>query len=277
MWSRLFRYNNYCHSWQWQGYSSHTVSLRNQTLPSPRNQMLPSLAGKRSLSNARSPLLPSQATADTSLWGWDACLLHHSMGAWWEPYFRKEHINILELLGQSLCDPLFLTHGQWQRSGNLDNTTAVAYVNWQGDTVLEKVLQKCYNLAMTLGETFILIGTQVSAARVPGVQNVETDHLSRGAHVHINGSWTPVPVALLQDVGNSGHRHLPNLQEYEMQIILQQRSRDLNSLGDGLIPYWEGKYLYPLPPIPLLPKVVVKLKKERPQATIMTPWWPQQL
>lgn len=52
---------------------------------------------------------------------------------------------------------------------------------------------------------------------------------------------------------------------------------DPTLLRDGLVILWEGEFLYFFPPLSLLSEMIVNLQEERPEAILITPWWPWQL
>jgi len=144
-------------------------------------------------------------TSDASLQGWGAVCNGTRTGGPWGQLEQGMHINRLELLAATLAVKTFLK----DRTGTsvllqLDNQTAVAYINNMGGTVSPKLTDLAKDLWMwALSKDIIL-----TAEHIPGVVNVEADAESRSMKdrtdwkLHpklfqeINQKWGPLEVDL---------------------------------------------------------------------------------
>ena len=142
--------------------------------------------------------------SDASLTGWGAVCEGVSTGGSWDPQ-EQLHINCLELLVAELAMKTFLK----SRRGisvllQLDNSTAVAYINNRGGTVSPVLTSLAKSLWLWALERDIII----TAQHIPGVSNgiadgesrLERDKsdwmLSRGVFQKINLTLGPLEVDL---------------------------------------------------------------------------------
>ena len=121
-------------------------------------------------------------TSDASLEGRGCSCLNEKTGGRWNEKEKQWHINYLELLGafhalQSFQDKLVDKHVQLL----LDKTTAVAYVNHMGGK------QPSLN-DLTLWSWCLAKIIWLSAAHIPGVNNVDADFESR--HFYDRCEWS---------------------------------------------------------------------------------------
>ena len=110
--------------------------------------------------------------SDTSLTGWGAVCDGVSTGGTWSLQEKTMHINCLELLAADLTMKAFLK----ERHGisvllQLDNSTAVAYINNLGGTVSSALTSLAKALWLWALERDILI----TAQHIPGVSNTVAD------------------------------------------------------------------------------------------------------
>ena len=124
---------------------------------------------------------------DASLLGWGAVCLNTGKEAngLWSREETMLHINVLELMTawfaiQTLVNVTTGAHVRFQ----MDNTTAVSYINKQGGT---KSCQMVI-IAKKIWDWAIKHQVQVSAEHLPGKQNVTADKLSR--ELNDNLEWS---------------------------------------------------------------------------------------
>ena len=108
--------------------------------------------------------------------GWGAAYGKLSTGGRWTENESKQHINALELKAayfalQSICDRCRNIHIRIL----IDNTTAVAYINNMGGS--HSLV--CNDIANDIWLWCLHRNLWLSAAHLPGSQNVEADKASR--------------------------------------------------------------------------------------------------
>lgn len=115
-------------------------------------------------------------TTDASLKGWGALMDTLCTQGRWSVEDNHQHINFLELKAIFLALRAFLPHliGQTVVVRS-DNTTAVSYINKQGGTASCTLCK----MAITLWDLCIQCNIFIIVTRVPGMDNVLADSLSR--------------------------------------------------------------------------------------------------
>ncbi|CAJ0931053.1 unnamed protein product [Ranitomeya imitator] len=213
-------------------------------------------------------------TTDASLLGWGAVFLHHSAQGRWTVRESKLPINILEIrairLALSRFHALLAGHPVRVQS---DNVTAVAYINHQGGTRSRAAMQEV-SLILRWAETNHSI---ISAVHIPGVENWAADFLSRQGLV--SGEWELHPEVFHQICLRWGTPDVDLMASRLNAKVhnLIARSRDPQAIGvDALISPWHQFQLpYVFPPLPLLPKVIRKIKTEGVPVILVAPDWPR--
>ena len=114
--------------------------------------------------------------SDASLLGWGAVCNGTRTGGHWSDQEKALHINSLELLAGSFAVKAFTKHNSKIRVLlQMDNSTAVSYVNRMGGThSLSLSLQACHLWHWCLEKEILL-----SAQHLPGVANTMADQESR--------------------------------------------------------------------------------------------------
>ncbi len=114
--------------------------------------------------------------SDASLQGWGAVSQGRRIQGRWSFKESAWHINCLELKAATLAIQTFLNGQQnLQVHLQLDNTLAVAYINHKGGTHSPQLMR----LTSILWGWCLDHQIQVLATHLPGVCNVQADHLSR--------------------------------------------------------------------------------------------------
>ncbi len=124
----------------------------------------------------QTPPIQKVITSDASKSGWGATSEGLTANGQWSPLEVEEHINFLELQGaffglKALALDLTNTHILLE----MDNTSAVAYINHMGGTHS----QRLNSLAKEIWEWALERGIHLSAAHIPGISNSLADELSR--------------------------------------------------------------------------------------------------
>ena len=191
---------------------------------------------------------------DTSSFAWGAEMNGEVSHGMWSEKEKDLHINVLELqaalLGiQSLCHKLRHCHLRIE----LDNTTAVAYINNMGGT--HPVA--CNAITKTLLLWCKARGIWLSACHIPGKDNTVADSYSRKQSIHTEWSLNVNVFSHLCEI-------------YGTPSIDLFAARTNNQLP------WD-EYVYIFPPFNLIPRVLKKLREDRTKkALIVVPEWKTQ-
>ena len=154
-----------------------------------------------------SPIVHPDPTAhfltDASQLGWGAHWGTRTISGRWTPEEAKRHINVLEL------DAVAKALGKWKHLlfgqrilVELDNSTAVAYLNHQGGTksrALHSLTGHVFGLCAGVCSTLV-------AKHIPGRRNVLADSLSRGGACGIR-RVDPQPLGLPRHLSSLGITH----------------------------------------------------------------------
>ena len=212
---------------------------------------------------------------DASLIGWGAHLDDLSVSGQWPQSLASWHINRLELEAVALALKAFLRQIQGQSVRVFtDNATVCCYINKQGGThstllsqSAEQLLLWCQSHSVTL-----------SARHIPGWRNVIADALSRPRGL-IPTEWT-LSHRILEPVWAAWFRPQVDLFATRFNYRLPCYVSPVPDPGawaiDALSLSWEGLVAYAFPPIPLVQKVLSKVRRERPCLILIAPRWAAQ-
>ena len=212
---------------------------------------------------------------DASNVGWGASLLQDSVSGLWNVHERSLHINVLELRAIRLG----LQHFVDVLRGAVvavfaDNTTALAYLSREGGTHSTLLNSEAREILDWAEAHSVRILTQF----VRGSDNVVADCLSR-RHQILSTEWT-----LHMDVC----RRLWRVWGYPTVDLFATRLnhrlphfvspfQDPEAIAtDAFLYSWDNQDLYAFPPLPLIRKVLNKLRASRNSRLILiAPFWPQ--
>ena len=112
-----------------------------------------------------------------------AALSGQSTGGRWSTVEQQQHINVLELRAalfglKAFCPEMHNTNVKLE----LDNTTAIAYINHMGGGGGGSKSEELNQIAYELWDWCITQNIWVTAARIPGVHNTLADKRSRRFH-----------------------------------------------------------------------------------------------
>ena len=210
-----------------------------------------------------SPIVLPDPTAhfltDASQLGWGAHWGTRTISGRWTPEEAKRHINVLEL------DAVAKALGKWKHLlfgqrilVELDNSTAVAYLNHQGGTksrALHRLTGHVFGLCAGVCSTLV-------AKHIPGRRNVLADSLSRGGLV-ASGEWTLNPSVFLAICQNT---RLP---------IFVSPIPDVAAMAiDAMSLDWREMWGYAYPPHALLPLILRKILFSPCEIILVAPLWP---
>ena len=227
--------------------------------------------------NGRS-LIPTEPDlamyTDASTKGWGAVLTGQVAKGFWNEAERSLHINELELkaieLGirsflPQLTDKVLLLR--------VDNTTAVAYVNYQGGTRSARLSA----VAQTIWDLALANGMYIEAMHIPGVENVEADAASRaGPSPH---EWRLNPTifrALERMVGKFTVDLFATRMNAQLPRYFSWHWDPKAEALDALLQPWDTERAYANPPWALIPDILAKIRRDRAQVVLIAPVWPTQ-
>ena len=126
--------------------------------------------------------------SDASLTGWGAVWDGVSTGGSWSPQEQTLHINYLELLAMELAMKTFLKdHHGVSVLLQLDNSTAVAYMNNLGGTVSSALTSLAKSLWLWALQRDIVL----TAQHIPGVSN-KVAEIVKDVELTLNPSFASV-------------------------------------------------------------------------------------
>ena len=197
-----------------------------------------------------------------------------STGGRWSTLEQQAHINVLELKAaffglRSLCTHDKDVHIQLQ----LDNTTAVAYLNKMGGTQSRPLNDLAYEIWQWCIERNIWL----SAVHIPGKVNVEADKMSRV--FHDNNEWK-LNTKMFQKIFDQ----FPNLEidlfasriNFQLDQYVAWRPDPGCIAVDAFAQNWETKMFYAFPLFSLVPRCLQKITQDQATGILIAPFWPTQ-
>ena len=205
---------------------------------------------------------------------------HSSRGDYTQRRWSKEelaldhHINLLETRAAREAIIELAEHGDNVRL-HIDNRTAAAYIRCQGGTKSYSLSQEACQLWEEAQDHGVTI---LTPQWISSKENTSADFLSRNDI----SQWT---FMLNKEMFSQilDHYHLqPTLDAFacrwsaQLPRYMSWHRDPLAVAQDALLAPWDP-VTYLFPPVPLLPKVVRKVKGERLRAILICPQWPTAL
>ena len=213
---------------------------------------------------------------DASLQGWGATCNGTATGGRWGTWEAEQHINCLELKAGFLALQSFL--GLMSTAPRhilleMDNTTAVAYINRRGGTHSPSLSLQ----ALEIWSLLLSKGSWVTARHLPGVLNVEADTASR--EFNTRTEWT-LNNRVFREIT---HRYyVPEIDLFASRLNHQvpnyvSRHPDPGAVVvDAFRMDWSHWKSFIHPPVVLLSRVLQKVRNDRATALLVAPDWPGQ-
>lgn len=212
-------------------------------------------------------------TTDASGTGWGAHLADLSFQGKWAAGEGRKSSNYRELLAvllglQATKERLKSHHVQVQS----DNATTVAYLNKQGGTRSAELLDLSFQI-FALAEQYFL---SLSAVFLRGVENIQADYLSR--QTLRQGDWTLNREIFQKIVRLWG---LPQIDLFsskenrQVELFCSLNPLDHPWAVDALAVPWRWELAYAFPPIPLIPRVLKKVREDQAELILIAPFWPK--
>ncbi len=212
--------------------------------------------------------------SDASKLGWGAYYEGQHAGGPWSETEAAAHINVLEttaafLALQSFCSAIVNKHVRLE----LDNTTAVAYVNNMGGNQSSE----CNTIVRHMWLWCIQKNIWLSATHIPGATNTEADRMSRQLHEHTE--W-----ALNDQVFD---RICDQIFKPDIDLFASRLNNKLERYVswkpdpgaiaiDAFSINWATERFYAFPPFSLLTKVLQKVGEDVAEGILIMPMWSTQ-
>ncbi len=212
--------------------------------------------------------------SDSSLEGWGACCQGVRTGGKWsrEDLLRHNHINQLELLAAFLAIKCFYVPGITSIRLQLDNRSAVAYVNKLGGTRSIPLNR----IALDLWAWCVEHNLWVTAEHIPGKLNVDADWESRNSTDY--SSWKLDPL-IFQRI-SSKYRLQVDLfadrNSYQLPNYWSWKPDPEAAGTDAFTHQWRNQKAYAFPPFCLIGKCLSKITEEEAEVLLIAPVWPNQ-
>ena len=207
--------------------------------------------------------------SDASLTGWGAKIGTLTAKGHWD---AKElaHINILELRAalfalKALCSDMSDVHIRLR----LDNTTAVACINNVG-SIKPSLLQITTDIINWADARNIML----TAAHIPGIDNVDADRASRD--LNVDTEWMLKPSIFQRLTVYFGQ---PDIDLFATRINKQIEQfiswkPDPDALFvDALLYDWSNIYGYAFPPFSLVSRVLQQVRQQQATILMILPLW----
>ena len=191
---------------------------------------------------------------DPSKRGWGGICLNQQANGKWSASEKLLHINFLELKSAFLSiHALIRDKRSITVSLNMDNTTAVAYVNHQGGTHSPKLLQLALQLWNWCAQRDIVL----VAHHVPGKSNSLADRESR---VFVdNSDWMLDPSLIRPLLSDCKTDLFASRLTHQLSYYVSWRPDPRAFHSDAFSLNWRGLKGYAFPPFNLIPKVLDKI------------------
>ena len=212
--------------------------------------------------------------SDASLEGWGAVRGEISTGGRWTHEETQRHINYLELLAafyalKSLCHDSKDVHILMQ----IDNTTAVAYINNMGGTKSHQ----CNEISKAIWLWCIQRNIWLTATHLPGSQNILADERSRKFDDQTEWMLNKKIFFKITNV----------LGEPDIDLFASRLNTQCNTyvswkpdpdatFVDALSIEWGKLNFYAFPPFSIINRCLQKIQEEEAEGIMITPLWTTQ-
>lgn len=215
---------------------------------------------------------------DASLEGWGAVLEGTATGGRWTLLEKALHINCLELKAalyglQSLCSQMHNAHVHVLL--DMDNTTAVAYVQHQGGSHS----LRCNDIAREIWKYCVHVDRDIwlTATHIPGILNVEAHKKSRLFNDQTEWSLDlNMFQAITEMFGTPSIDMFASRLNCKVQSFVAWRPDPQAAATDAFTLQWNYDLLYCFPPFSVVHRVLQKLMTDQARVIVIVPLWPTQ-
>ena len=212
---------------------------------------------------------------DASKKGWGAKIENgEGTGGLWSKNESAKHINSLELLAVKFS-LMSLLHGSHDIHVRImsDNTTVVSYINEMGGCKSPQ----CNGLAKEIWEWAMARNIWLSAAHIPGRNNVSADALSRKFSMELEWMFSKqVFQKILSRFNNLEIDLFASRLNAQLQNYVSWRPDPMAKHIDAFTVNWSQYAFYAFPPFCLISRCVQKIVQERATGVLIIPMWPSQ-
>lgn len=207
---------------------------------------------------------------DASDHGWGIVIGNKTWHGAWSPQDVKQHINWKELQTVFLAVTLPQVQG---RMANIviDNTATIAYVNKFGGTkspplmeIADRIWRHCLATGTRIRTTYVPSMFNPADAPSRRMQDQLEWSLDRSFFHTLDQQWGPHHVDLFASPVNNQLPDFVSWKYHPAAIATDAMRHSWRQLGN----------LYICPPWNLIPLVLQRLRQERLEATLITPYWP---
>ena len=212
--------------------------------------------------------------ADASNEGWGAHVQARTAGGRWDETEAEDHINVLELqavkLGlESLCTEIEDQHIRVMS----DNTTAISYLNHHGGVKSGR----CNQVAQEIWQWAEARQNWLSAAHIPGIENVIADYKSRNFEDNIEWSLSDRLFERIVDrFGEPDIDLFASRLNHKVDRFVSWSPEPGAFAIDAFSLVWTDFKFYAFPPFSLVGRTVEKILEDEARGVIVVPWWPSQ-
>ena len=220
------------------------------------------------------PDIELEIFTDSSDFAWGATANGQTAGGPWSEDERQGHINVKELTAAFFGLKMFAVHLHSTHVHlQIDNTTAVAYINAQGGRKSD-----LNEIARNMWYWAIERDLWISAVHLPGVENVEADRASRTQY-GAETEWSLQPKIFKKLEKMLGQFDLDlfatRLNAKCRRFFAWKPDPEAEAI-DALAHSWKGIYAYAFPPFSLLTQVIQKISLDQADVTLVALCWATQ-
>lgn len=219
------------------------------------------------------PTMVLYSDASKSGWGAYSQIDDKKAGGVWSPKEKSLHINILEL---KACQLTLLSFCKTIKDQHIkifmDNTTSCAYINKFGGKTTE-----LNTLARDIWFWCLDKNIHLTAAHIPGTDNVEADKESRSFNEDLEWSLCPEAFSLIKEAYPELSLDLfASRLNYKLPKFVTRRPEPNAFAIDAFSLTWSDEFYYMFPPFSLLPRILQKIEEDNTEAVLVAPIWPTQ-
>jgi hypothetical protein len=226
---------------------------------------------------AKHVLMPSPnltIQSDASMLGWGAhCNTKHA-GGQWSIAEATYHINYLETTAaffalQAFCKQMSNIHVRLE----LDNTTAVSYINNMGGNKSNDCNKAVRQLWLWCIEHTIW----VSAVHIPGIENTEADRHSRVFDEHTEWALNDsIFSQICEKFFTPAIDLFASRLNHKVARYVSWHPDPGASAVDAFTQNWANQLFYAFPPFSLITRMLQKVREDQAEGIVIVPLWSTQ-
>ena len=211
---------------------------------------------------------------DASLLGWGATDNIVEIGGPWTEQEKQQHINVLEMISSKLALLAYCKNSVNMHIRIMsDNTTAVAYINHMGGVKSPQ----CNKIAKEIWTWAERNQNWISAAHIPGIENVIADKNSRIFSYSSEWMLSDKIFKQITDIyGTPEIDMFASRLNYRLPKYVSWKPDPGSIAVDAFSTNWTNIYILCFPPFSVIWKTLAKISQERVEAVLIAPIWPTQ-